>query len=142
MAEPARPAPGWPFRDAIRVRYQEVDMQQVVFNGHYLGWCDVICARWFQAALGWTGVGDDIDWMVVSATIDWQGSATYGDTVDIDCGIGRWGTTSFDIRYQGTVAGAPVFTATVTSVCVIPGTKQTTPVPDRLREALGLIDAA
>lgn len=137
----AEPAPGWPFRESIRVRYQEVDMQQVVFNGHYLGWCDVVCARWFEASLGWTGMADDVDWMVVSATIDWQGSATYGDTVEIDCGIGRWGTTSFTIRYRGSVGDRSVFTATVTSVCVAPGTKEKVAVPDRLKAALALVDA-
>ncbi len=115
-------------------------MQRVVFNGHYLGWCDVICARWFEEALGWTGMADDVDWMVVHAEVDWQGSATYGDTVDIDCGVGRWGSTSFDLRYRGTVAGEPVFTATVTSVCVVPGTKDKVAVPDRLRDALAVVD--
>lgn len=114
-------------------------MQGVVFNGHYLGWCDVVCAAWFQERLGWTGVSDDVDWMVVRAQIDWQGSATYGDVVDVDCGIGRWGTSSFDIAYWGTVAGRPVFTATVTSVCVVPGTKQTTPVTDHMRSQLALV---
>jgi YbgC/YbaW family acyl-CoA thioester hydrolase len=137
----AEPAPGWPFRESIRVRYQEVDMQKVVFNGHYLGWCDVVCARWFESALGWTGFDDGVDWMVVRAEITWQGSATYGETVAIDCGIGRWGTTSFDIRYQGSVADRPVFEATVTSVCVLPGTKDKVEVPDRLRQALGLVSA-
>jgi YbgC/YbaW family acyl-CoA thioester hydrolase len=129
----------WPFRESIRVRYQEVDMQRVVFNGHYLGWCDVACARWFEEALGWTGVADDVDWMVVRAEVDWQGSATYGDVVDIDCGVDRWGTSSFDIRYRGTVDGAAVFGALITSVCVVPGTKQSTPVPARMRDALGTV---
>jgi YbgC/YbaW family acyl-CoA thioester hydrolase len=115
-------------------------MQQVVFNGHYLGWCDVACARWFESSLGWTGFDDDVDWMVVRAEITWQGSATYGDTVDIDCGVGRWGTTSFDIRYRGTVADRPVFEATVTSVCVVPGTKDKVAVPERLRQCLALVD--
>jgi YbgC/YbaW family acyl-CoA thioester hydrolase len=137
MTTPDPDAP-WPFREQIRVRYQEVDMQRVVFNGHYLGWCDVACAAWFHEALGWDGTDDDLDWMVVRAEITWQGSATYGDTVDLDCGIGRWGTTSFDLVYRGTVRGAPVFTATVTSVCVAPGTKDTRPVPDRMRAALAL----
>ena len=114
-------------------------MQGVVFNGHYLGWCDIACAAWFQEQLGWTGVSDDVDWMVVRAQIEWQGSATYGDVVDLDCAISRWGTSSFDVAYRGTVADRPVFTAAITYVCVQPGTKASTPVPASLRESLGMV---
>lgn len=128
----------WPFRERLSVRYQEVDLQNVVFNAHYLGWCDIASAAWMREAIGWTGVGDDIDWMLVKAQLEWQGSATYGDLVDIDCGIARWGTTSFDIAYRGTVGGAAVFTGLITYVCVTPGTKEPTPVPASMRESLGL----
>lgn len=128
----------WPHRELIRVRYQEVDLQRVVFNAHYLTWCDLACAGWMQAAVGWTGVDDDIDWMVVRAAIDWQGSATYGDEVAVVCGIARWGRTSFAIAYRGTVEDRPVFTGELTYVCVLPGTKQPEPVPDRLRAALAM----
>ncbi len=117
-------------------------MQQVVFNGHYVGWCDIACAAWFHEALGWTGMDDDVDWMVVKVLIEWQGSATYGDVVDVDCGIARWGNSSFDVAYRGTVAGRPVFTATITSVCVVPGTKQTVAVPERMRSALAMAPAS
>ncbi len=141
---PGWPVPdgAWPFRERIKVRYQEVDLQNVVFNAHYLGFCDIASAAWMGEAIGWTGVGDDIDWMLVKATLEWQGSATYGDAVDIDCGIARWGTTSFDIAYRGTVNGSPVFTALITYVSVVPGTKDTTPVPDRMRDALGIVPGA
>lgn len=136
------PDPGsWPHREQLKVRYQEVDLQNVVFNAHYLGFCDVASAAWMQEAIGWTGVGDDIDWMLVKATIEWQGSATYGDVLDVDCGIARWGTTSFDIAYRGTVDGAAVFTALITYVSIVPGTKDPTPVPDRMRRALGTVPA-
>ncbi len=133
------PEAAWPHREPIKVRYQEVDLQGVVFNGHYLGWCDVASAAWFGDAVGWTGSGDAIDWMLVKATIEWQGSATYGDTVDIDCGVSRWGTTSFDIAYRGQVGERPVFTATITYVCIEPGgPKASVPVPALLREHLSL----
>lgn len=131
------PAEGWAHREQLRVRYQEVDLQNVVFNSHYLGWCDIACASWMRAALGWTGVGDAIDWMLVRAELEWQGSAAYGDDVDIDCRIARWGRTSFDVAYRGTVDGAAVFTATITYVSVVPGTTETTPVTEGMRSALG-----
>ena len=142
MPDPGAAGEAWPFRERIKVRYQEVDLQNVVFNAHYLGWCDIASASWMSETVGWTGVGDDIDWMLVKATLEWQGSATYGDTVDIDCGIARWGTSSFDIAYRGTLDGAPVFTALITYVSVVPGTKDSTPAPDRMRNALGMAPGA
>lgn len=147
----AEPAPGgathpvgapWPHRERIRVRYQEVDLQNVVFNAHYLGWCDIATAGWFGDAIGWTGVGDDVDWMLVRVAMEWQGSATFGDTVDLDCGIARWGTSSFDVDFRGTVRDRPVFTARITYVCVVPGTKGSTPVPEAMRAALLPVPAA
>ncbi len=132
----------WPHRERIKVRYQEVDLQNVVFNAHYMGWCDIATAAWFHDALGWTGVDDTLDWMLVKAQLEWQGSATYGDTVDLDCGIARWGTTSLDVVFRGTVDGRGVFTALITYVCIVPGsttgTTATTPVPDAMRDALAL----
>jgi acyl-CoA thioester hydrolase len=134
--------PAWPFRERLRVRYQEVDLQNVVFNAHYLGWCDIACAAWMRDAIGWTGVGDELDWMLVRAEIEWQGSATYPDDVDIDCGVSRWGTSSFDVDYRGTVGGRPVFTARITYVCVVPGTKESTPIAARMRAGLGMVPGA
>jgi len=55
----------------------------------------------------------------------------------VRCGVSRWGRTSFQIRVDGNVRGAPVFTADIVNVCVVPGTKDTQVVPDRLRAALG-----
>lgn len=124
------------FVEPIAVRYHEVDLQNVVFNAHYLAYCDIACAAWMREAVGWTGVGDDLDWMLVKATIEWQGSASYGDVLDVACRIGRWGRTSFDIAYVGTVGERPVFTAAITYVCVQPGTTDTVVVPERMRVAL------
>lgn len=130
------PGRRWPHREPIRIRYHEVDLQNVVFNAHYLTFCDVASARWMEEAIGWTGTGDDVDWMLVKAVVEWQGSATYGDVLDVDCGIGRWGRTSFDIAYRGTVGDRPVFGATITYVTVQPGSKTPVPVPERMRTAL------
>ncbi|QXC61927.1 acyl-CoA thioesterase [Aquihabitans sp. G128] len=129
--------PGWPHRERIKVRYQEVDLQNVVFNAHYLGYCDIASAAWMHEAIGWTGTNDAVDWMLVKAVVEWQGSATFGDTLDLDCGVARWGTTSYDVAFRGTVDGRPTFTATITYVTIEPGTKRPTPVPAAMRDALG-----
>lgn len=112
-------------------------MQRVVFNAHYLAFCDEAMSGWLREAYGWTAGDDRFDWMLVKALIEWQGSATYGDTLDVDLGVSRWGTTSFDVALQGTVGDRPVFTAAITYVCVVPGSATKTEVPAEIRSALG-----
>jgi acyl-CoA thioester hydrolase len=120
----------------IRVRYQEVDMQRVVFNAHYLAYCDETSAAWMQDAFGWNGADDAFDWMLVRAEIDWHSSATYGDTLTVTAAIERWGTTSFALRYLGAVGDRDVFTAVITYVSVAPGTATKVVVPDEVKAAL------
>ena len=119
----------------IRVRYGEVDMQRVVFNAHYLAYCDDAVESWLQhqgvkvTELGW-------DFMLVKAGVEWQGSATVHDVVDIEVGVSRWGNTSFDVGFVGTVRGEPVFTATITYVGVEYGTRTPMAAPPRARELM------
>ena len=124
------------FTHDIRVRYQEVDMQKVVFNAHYLAYCDETSAAWMAEVFGWTGADDAFDWMLVRAEIDWHGSSTYGDTLAIRAGVEHWGTTSFRVRFEGAVGERAVFTALITYVCVQPGTTTKVPVPDVVRAAM------
>ena len=37
------------FADPLRVRWAEVDMQKVVFNGHYLMYVDTAMGNWWRA---------------------------------------------------------------------------------------------
>ena len=119
----------------IPVRYGEVDMQGVVFNAHYMAYCDDVADRWLRSldanfeARGW-------DIMLVKAVIEWQGTAGIGDTIDIAVRVSRWGNTSFDMAFTGAVGERPVFTATITYVGVKHGTKETMPPPDEFRTLL------
>ncbi|HLK42269.1 MAG TPA: thioesterase family protein [Thermoleophilia bacterium] len=119
----------------IRVRYGEVDMQQVVFNAHYLAYCDDAVESWFQS-LGLRVLEEGWDFMLKKATIEWDGTAGVHDVVDIDVGVSRWGTTSFDVGFRGRVGERPVFTATITYVGVVAGTRTTAPPPPLVRERL------
>ncbi len=114
-------------------------MQQVVFNAHYMTFCDEAMAGWLAEAVGWNGGADQFDWMLVKTVLEWQSSATYQDRLDVDCGIARWGTTSFDVMFRGMVADRPVFTATITYVAIAPGTTTKMEVPDELRASLAVI---
>lgn len=124
------------FRHRIAVRYGEVDQQGVAFNAHYLAWCDDAMERWFRAT-GMRPAQAQWDFMLKRAEIEWQGSATTADDVDIDVAVVRWGRTSFEVGFAGAVGGHPVFTARITYVGVGHGTKQTAPPPAEVRHALG-----
>lgn len=138
MTDAAPPSTTWPHRARIRVRYHECDMQKVVFNAHYLTYCDEAMSSWLAHAFGWNGDDDQFDWMLVRIELDWQGSATFGDTIEIDVGVEGFGRTSFVTRFRGTVADRDVFAARITYVCVRPGGTEKMPVPDEVRSGLAL----
>lgn len=123
------------YRHSLFVRYSEADQQGVAFNGHYLFWCDDAMDRWLRST-GWHIGSEPYDFMVRRTELDFADGARYADTVDIDMAVTRWGRTSFDVTFRGTVAGRPVFTATTTYVGVRLGTTETMPPPESFRTAL------
>ena len=90
-------------RHTLRVRYGECDMQGVVFNAHYLAYCDDALTAWMAAALPeavpyFGSPSPTFDYMVKKAELTWTAPFRFGDVVDLDCSVVRWGTTSFDVR--------------------------------------------
>jgi acyl-CoA thioester hydrolase len=124
-----------PFVHTVDIRYGEVDMQRVVFNAHYLAYCDDAIERWLTAR-GANPFESEWDVMLKKAEITWHGSATVHETLDITVEVSRWGNTSFDVLFNGTVAERPVFTNTTTYVGVKLGTLETMPPPEHIKAAL------
>ena len=118
----------------VRVRYGEVDMQKVVFNAHYLAYCDDAADVWFRS-MGAALEAGDWDVMVKKASITWSGGAKVHDDLAIEVAVRRWGNTSFDVGFDGSVDGVPVFSADITYVAVRTGTTETVRVPDAFRAA-------
>jgi len=125
-----------PYVHHIRPRYGEVDLQRVVFNAHYLAYCDDAADLWFRH-LGATLEEGEWEVMVKRATITWSGAATVHDDLAIAVEVSRWGTSSFDVRFTGAVGERPVFEAELTYVAVKTGTTETVRVPDGFRAAAG-----
>src|SRR5918995_3562136 len=120
---------GQPYRHELRVRYGEVDMQGHVFNAHYLAFVDDTLNAWLRKALGdYQAAGFDM--VLKSATLTWHSGSGFDDLLAIDVEVRRWGTTSFDVGYEGSVGERPVFSAVVTYISVTPGTTTPAPVPD------------
>ncbi len=130
----------------IRVRYNDCDMQNVVFNANYWMYADDAVAQFMRHALGAElGVPANevnlvevgFDFMLKTASGTWHRGATYGDIIDAQCSVTRWGNTSFDVAVSMAVHGEPVFDCTITYVSTTPGAPKPVPVPDLVRSALG-----
>jgi acyl-CoA thioester hydrolase len=118
-------------------------MQGVVFNAHYLAYADHAVSEWFKTALPenamfYIGNGDaTFDFVVKKAVVTWSGGSRYGDVIDFDCSVDRWGRTSFDVLVRGSVGGQERVQILLTYVSVTPGTHEPCAVPQNVMAALG-----
>src|SRR6187551_3585458 len=110
------------YRHTVRVRYGECDMRSVVFNAHYLAYCDDAIDTWFRTTLAADGGMDHLgfDFMVKRVELTWHRPLVFGEPADLDCSISRWGRASFDVQVDASCAGEERFTATLTYVSVVP----------------------
>lgn len=91
------------FVHSLRVRWAEVDRQNVVFNGHYFLYFDVAVAEYWRA-IGFRYPEDIVgkfgsDIYAVKASAEYHGSATYDDTLEVGCRAGRIGRSSMQLVF-------------------------------------------
>ena len=117
------------------VRYVECDQQGVVFNAHYLAWCDEAMTAWLASR----GTPYDVlesrglDASVVASSLDWSSSARWGDTVEVDAELEHLGRTSFRVAFAVRV-GERLCCAVRTTYVMTSG-EGSAPVPEDLRAA-------
>ena len=127
------------FLERLRVRWAEVDMQKIVFNGHYLMYFDTAVAGYWRAmAMPYQQAMQhlDGDLYVRKATLEYHASAQYDDLLDVGIRCQRIGNSSV-------VFGAAVFRGDVLLVSgelvyvfADPATQRSKPVPEALRSLL------
>ena len=125
----------------LRVRWAEVDMQAVVFNGHYLTYADV-CATEYWRAIGFAypqafaALG--VDAYVRKATIEYHAPARYDDQLLLCGRIARLGRSSagFTAALYREADDKPLVDVDLVYVCV---DTQGAPVPwpAAIRRAIG-----
>lgn len=130
----------------LRVRWAEVDMQNIVFNAHYLMYMDVAITEYWRAsampfAQSFGLLGGDL--VVRKATVDFIQSARMDDVLDIGMRFVRAGRSS--MLFQGAVFRGDELLATgeLTYVYTTPDhhAKTSQPVPQPLRDALIAFEA-
>ena len=132
------------FLDKLRVRWAEVDMQKIVFNGHYLMYFDTaVGAYWRALALPYAESMEHLqgDLYVRKATLEYEGSAHYDEICHAGIRCARIGNSSLVLQtalFRGEqllVHGELVY------VFADPATQTSRPVPPALREILAAYEA-
>ncbi len=132
------------FFHRLRVRWAEVDMQKIVFNGHYLMYLDTAISDYWRAMAfpyeaGMAALGGDL--YVKKASVEYHGSARFDDLLDVGLRCQRIGNSS--ITFTGAVFAGDslLISAELIYVFADPLTQTSKPVPDALRQALNAFEA-
>ncbi len=124
------------FFHRLRVRWAEVDMQKIVFNGHYLMYFDTAVADYWRAlALPYEEAMHQLggDLYVKKATLEYNASARYDDTLDIGMRCAKIGNSSM-LMEGGIFHGDKLLVSgELLYVYADPATQTSRRIPDQLR---------
>src|SRR5262245_10667581 len=122
----------------LRVRWAEVDMQKIVFNGHYLTYMDTALAEY------WREIGLPYpqgyvyryvaDLYLRKATVEYLGSAHYDDVLTICARVARLGRSSMTFRFEIHHEADLLVSAELVYVNADPAAMKAVPLPDEVRE--------
>ena len=123
----------------LRVRWVEVDLQKIVFNGHYLMYFDTAMADYWRAlAIPYEDTMHQLggDLYVKKASLEYHASAQYDDRLDVGLRCQRIGNSS--IQFVGGIFSGDqlLITGELLYVYANPNTKTSMPVPQVLRETM------
>ena len=123
----------------LRVRWVEVDLQKIVFNGHYLMYFDTAMADYWRAlAIPYEDTMHQLggDLYVKKASLEYHASAQYDDRLDVGLRCQRIGNSS--IQFMGGIfcGDQLLITGELLYVYANPNTKTSMPVPQVLRETM------
>jgi len=129
-------------RVPLRVRWAEADMQGVVFNGHYLTYCDVAVTEYWRAiGLKYPDelVAAGSDTFVRKATIEYFAAAHYDDELFICARTAQLGRSSLRFTLELFRQHDPeraLIAAELIYVNADPKAKKSVPWSDRVRELI------
>jgi len=128
-----------------RVRWTEVDLQGVVFFGHYYAYFDHGMTEYFRT-LGYpypdSFVDETTDTFIKHCECDYAASARYDDVIDIHVRMARMGRSSMNLAFQITREGELLVTGSVVYVFANPHTRKSKPIPDTLRAAVEAFESS
>ncbi|SDT07711.1 acyl-CoA thioester hydrolase [Halopseudomonas xinjiangensis] len=123
----------------LRVRWSEVDMQGIVFNGHYLTYADIGITEYFRALTA-SGGGDTGakggDFFAVRTLLEYRSPAENDDLLDVHVRIARLGNSSMLFVIGIYRDDTLLLTGEITYVYADQQTRRPKPIPATFREAV------
>lgn len=132
------------FFEPLRVRWAEVDLQKIVFNGHYLMYLDTAVAGYWRAlALPYHDTMEALagDLYVRKATLEYHASARYDERLEVGMRCQRIGNSSLLFAAAVFRGEAALVTGELVYVFADPATQTSRPVPEALRAVLNGFEA-
>lgn len=132
------------FFHRLRVRWAEIDMQKIVFNGHYLTYLDTaVTAYWSKVALPYESafhlLGGEL--YVKKATLEYHASALMDDDLSIGMKCSKMGKSSM-VFEAGIFRGDKLLIiGELIYVFADPKTQSSKPIPEVLRHILLIYEA-
>lgn len=117
-------------------------MQNVVFNGHYLTYCDVCLTEYWRAIGlrypdGFSHLGCDV--YARKITVEYHAPALYDDDLDVCGRVARLGRSSLSFAvgiYRRGETERSLVDSELVYVCVDPATRRPMPWPAAFRDAV------
>lgn len=131
------------FFHSLRVRWSEVDMQAIVFNGNYLNYFDVAFTEYWRA----TGLPDVIaqseaalEMFARKASVEYHAPARFDDVLDIGVRCAELGRSSMRFSIEIFRGGDLLVSGEMTYVYADSRVRKSQPVPAAWRERLVTIE--
>ena len=123
----------------LRVRWVEVDMQQIVFNGHYLMYFDTaVTEYWRRLAMPYAATMQQLggDLYVKKASLEYHASAEMDDFLEVCMRCAHIGNSS--MRFVGGIFRGDqlLISSELVYVYADPVAKKSQPIPAALRDLL------
>lgn len=125
-----------PYNHSLTVRFRDCDMFQHVNNAVYLTYMEEARAAYWQQMMG--DAYDGFGFVLGEVTCTYRSPALYNEQLDIEVGVTRIGTKSFQFSYRMTerASGREIATASSTQVMYDFAQKVSMPISDELRQRL------
>ena len=129
----------------FRVRYSEIDGQNVVFNAHYLTYFDTSITEFFR----WLGYdyaaevkATGVDFHTVRSLVEYKAPIRFDEEIGVGVRVGAIGNSSlrFELAIFARGEDAPRATGEIVWVYTDQRTHKTVRVPDAMRDMLGAKD--